>query len=251
MDKKIIEQINFGWIHSISIFVMAPLFYYYVVVPITDYFKGNRSVLVYVDKYIANSDTINLIIPSDRETGFSKGDETFRVKTIKGSDRRHRGTEKTLCAHIYYIESYKKYFEIITFDGIDKYGTWDIGKVRRFEIDGHFIIVIIPRPPMEISVYVNRTQWNDKSYGTKENPMPVFVNRFVSGDVIELENEKGKAFNESLPPGSKFARAEILPDDIIYKLRNAIPQTELKLYVENYLRYILPKKEFKRLFENK
>ncbi|ATV32864.1 hypothetical protein CUC00_06575 [Prevotella intermedia] len=42
---------------------------------------------------------------------------------------------------------------------------------------------------MVLSVYVNRKQWKDKSYGTKEKPMPVFLHRIISGDDIEERNK--------------------------------------------------------------
>ena len=32
-----------------------------------------------------------------------------------------------------------------------------------------------------ISAYVNRTQWHDPSYGTKDNPLPIFFIKSLTG----------------------------------------------------------------------
>ena len=84
----------------------------------------------------------------------------------------------------YYIPQYKKNFELIWIVGIDEIvGFYN----RRYDAAG--VQNGLMRPNMVLSVYVNRKQWKDKSYGTKEKPMPVFLHRIISGDDIEERNK--------------------------------------------------------------
>ena len=55
------------------------------------------------------------------------------------------------------------------------------------------------RPNMVLSVYVNRKQWKDKSYGTIEKPMPVFLHRIISGDDIEERNKNALRKDRRFP----------------------------------------------------
>ncbi len=98
----------------------------------------------------------------------------------------------------YYITQYKKYFKIIWIvGGIDEI----VGLYNR-HYDAAGIQCRLMRPNMVLSVYVNRKQWKDKSYGTIEKPMPVFLHRIISGDDIEERNKnalrKDRRFLEKL-----------------------------------------------------
>ena len=99
---------------------------------------------------------------------------------------------------------------------------------------------------MVLSVYVNRKQWKDKSYGTKEKPMPVFLHRIISGDNIE-ERNKFALWRDSLQPGGDFFDS-YLPPKAVQRMRNTPDSVNYK-FAEYYLRYLLPEDEFERLFE--
>jgi len=101
-------------------------------------------------------------------------------------------------------------------------------------------------PGMILSVYVNRKQWKDKSYGTKEKPMPVFLHRIISGDNIE-ERNKLALWRDSLQPGGDFVDS-YLPPKAVQRMRNTPDSVNYK-FAEYYLRYLLPEDEFERLFE--
>ena len=102
------------------------------------------------------------------------------------------------------------------------------------------------RPNMVLSVYVNRKQWKDTSYGTKEKPMPVFVHRIISGDDIE-ERNKNALRQDSLFPGEIMVYF-YLPPKAVQRMRNTPDSVNYK-FAEYYLRYLLPEDEFERLFE--
>ena len=102
------------------------------------------------------------------------------------------------------------------------------------------------RPNMVLSVYVNRKQWKDKSYGTKEKPMPVFLHRIISGDDIE-ERNKNALRQDSLFPGEIMVDF-YLPPKAVQRMRNTPDSVNYK-FAEYYLRYLLPEDEFERLFE--
>ena len=98
---------------------------------------------------------------------------------------------------------------------------------------------------MVLSVYVNRTQWKDKSYGTKEKPVPAFLHRIISGDDIEKRNARALK-RDSLLPGGRYADF-YLPHHAVQRMRNTPDSINFK-FAEYYLRYLLPGDEFDRLF---
>ena len=71
-----------------------------------------------------------------------------------------------------------------------------------------------------ISAYINKTQWQDPTYGTKDNPMPIFFKRALSG----FECAGGV-------------------EDYIY-----IKPSVYKKFVELYLAHGLEPEEFDRLY---
>ena len=70
-----------------------------------------------------------------------------------------------------------------------------------------------------ISAYVNSVQWQDPTYGTEENPVPVFFNRVIPEDA-----------------GSTLSELNYLTAPVYRK------------FVELYLCHGLSKKEFNRLY---
>ena len=132
---------------------------------------------------------------------------------------------------------------MIWIEGIDEFvGFYN----RRYDAAG--VQNGLMRPNMVLSVYVNRKQWKDKSYGTKEKPMPVFLHRIISGDDIE-ERNKFALWRDSLQPGGRFVDS-YLPPHAVQRMRNTPDSVNYK-FAEYYLRYLLPEDEFERLFEEK
>ena len=142
------------------------LFYY----PIIEYFKGNRDAVAYTKTYVSQWDSIKIVLPTNLYD-FSSGEIPRRTKVLTGDGKQKQRIYASF--EQYYITQYKKYFKII----------WIVGGID--EIVGHYqrrhdaagIQCQLMRPNMVLSVYVNRKQWKDKSYGTIEKPMPVFLHR--------------------------------------------------------------------------
>ena len=99
---------------------------------------------------------------------------------------------------------------------------------------------------MVLSVYVNRKQWKDKSYGTIEKPMPVFLHRIISGDGIEERNKNALRKDRRFP--GEIMIDFYLPPKAVQRMRNTPDSVNYK-FAEYYLRYLLPEDEFERLFE--
>ena len=76
--------------------------------------------------------------------------------------------------------------------------------------------------------------------------MPVFLHRIISGDDIE-ERNKLALWRDSLQPGGRFVDF-YLPPKAVQRMRNTPDSVNYK-FAEYYLRYLLPKDEFERLFE--
>ena len=164
---------------------------------------------------------------------------SIRVKTLVSDSK---GKYRIVADNkIFYISQYKKYFELIWIDGVDEI----VGLYNR-HYDAAGVQNGLMRAGMVLSVYVNRKQWKDKSYGTKEKPMPVFVHRIISGDDIE-ERNKHALWRDSLQPGGDFLDF-YLPPKAVQRMRNTPDSVNYK-FAEYYLRYLLPEDEFERLFE--
>ena len=101
---------------------------------------------------------------------------------------------------------------------------------------------------MVLSVYVNRKQWKDEFYGTKEKPIPVFLHRIISGDDIEERNKRTWK-RDSLYPKGHFVE-HYLPPHAVQRMRNT-PDSINRKFAMYYLRYLLPEEEFDRLFKEK
>ena len=226
-------------LQAFGISVLGPLLFY-LINPIIEHFKGNRDAVAYTKTYVGQWDSIRLVLPENLFDQTLQGEGTSYVQVIKydkkQSQRIYASNKR------YYIPQYKKNFELI----------WIVGGID--EIVGHYqrrhdaagIQCQLMRPNMVLSVYVNRKQWKDKSYGTKEKPMPVFLHRIISGDDIE-ERNKLALWRDSLQPGGRFVDF-YLPPKAVQRMRNTPDSVNYK-FAEYYLRYLLPEDEFERLFE--
>lgn len=161
--------------------MLGPLLFY-LINPIIEHFKGNLDAVAYTKTYVSQWDSIRFILPNDLlEQSIKEG--SSHIKML--SSYRDKRNQIVAADEIYYILQYKKYFELIWIEGVDEF----VGLYNRHYDAAGFQNGLM-RPNMVLSVYVNRKQWKDKSYGTKEKPMPVFLHRIISGDDIEERNKK-------------------------------------------------------------
>ena len=224
-------------LQAFGISVLGPLLFY-LINPIIEHFKGNRDAVAYTKTYVSQWDSIKITLPNNLfEQMMQKG--SIRVKTLVSDSK---GKYRIVADNkIFYISQYKKYFELIWIDGVDEI----VGLYNRHH-DAAGVQNSLMRAGMVLSVYVNRKQWKDKSYGTIEKPMPVFLHRIISGDDIE-ERNKHALWRDSLQPGGDFVDS-YLPPKAVQRMRNTPDSVNYK-FAEYYLRYLLPEDEFERLFE--
>ena len=226
-------------LQAFGISVLGPLLFY-LINPIIEHFKGNRDAVAYTKTYVSQWDSIKIVLPANL-FDFSSGEFTHRTEVLTGDGKQ----KQRILASIEkcYISQYKKYFEII----------WIVGGID--EIVGHYqrrhdaagIQCQLMRPNMVLSVYVNRKQWKDKSYGTIEKPMPVFLHRIISGDDIEERNKNALRKDRRFP--GEIMIDFYLPPKAVQRMRNTPDSVNYK-FAEYYLRYLLPEDEFERLFED-
>ena len=177
---------------------------------------GNKDAIPYADTYIKNSDTIVVKIPKDHHK-IKKDDDIF---TTSGWFMGVAQT-RTATYNLYYFFSpkYKKYLGVVSFEG--SYNTIQRGNGEKIWYDDietqrlDYLYEI-----KSFSAYVNRQQWQDPTYGTKDNPVPIFFKRSLSG------HEKLGGM-----------------DDFI-----TIKPSVNKKFVELYLAHELSSKEFNRLY---
>ena len=224
-------------LQAFGISVLGPLLFY-LINPIIEHFKGNRDAVAYTKTYVSQWDSIKIVLPANL-FDFSSGEFTHRTEVLTGDGKQKQRIYASFekC----YISQYKKYFEIIWIVGIDEI----VGLYNR-HYDAAGVQNDLIRPNMVLSVYVNRKQWKDKSYGTIEKPMPVFLHRIISGDDIE-ERNKNALRQDSLFPGEIMVDF-YLPPKAVQRMRNTPDSVNYK-FAEYYLRYLLPEDEFERLFE--
>ena len=224
-------------LQAFGISVLGPLLFY-LINPIIEHFKGNRDAVAYTKTYVSQWDSIKIVLPANL-FDFSSGEFTHRTEVLTGDGKQKQRIYASFekC----YISQYKKYFELIWIKGVDEI----VGLYNRHH-DAAGVQNGLMRPNMVLSVYVNRKQWKDKSYGTKEKPMPVFLHRIISGDDIE-ERNKNALRQDSLFPGEIMVYF-YLPPKAVQRMRNTPDSVNYK-FAEYYLRYLLPEDEFERLFE--
>ncbi|EHR8838583.1 hypothetical protein ABJ851_004035 [Shigella flexneri] len=116
---------------------------------------------------------------------------------------------------VFYSHHYNKYFALFSFDGFDYDGNIDRNALVRIPVlvkGGYFI------------VRVNNKQLSDLSYGSENNPVPVFgvtvSSRGYDTDWV-LKQDRGHF-------------------DVSDKIN--------RVFVEQYLNYFLPEEDFKKLF---
>ena len=226
-------------LQAFGISVLGPLLFY-LINPIIEHFKGNRDAVAYTKTYVSQWDSIKIVLPTNLYD-FSSGEIPRRTKVLTGDGKQKQRIYASFekC----YISQYKKYFEIIWIVGIDEI----VGLYNR-HYDAAGVQNDLIRPNMVLSVYVNRKQWKDKSYGTKEKPMPVFLHRIISGDGIEERNKNALRKDRRFP--GEIMIDFYLPPKAVQRMRNTPDSVNYK-FAEYYLRYLLPEDEFERLFEEK
>ena len=224
-------------LQAFGISVLGPLLFY-LINPIIEHFKGNRDAVAYTKTYVSQWDSIKIVLPTNL-FDFSSGGFTHRTEVLTGDGKQKQRIYASFekC----YISQYKKYFEIIWIVGIDEI----VGLYNR-HYDAAGVQNDLIRPNMVLSVYVNRKQWKDKSYGTIEKPMPVFLHRIISGDDIEERNKNALRKDRRFP--GEIMIDFYLPPKAVQRMRNTPDSVNYK-FAEYYLRYLLPEDEFERLFE--
>ena len=224
-------------LQAFGISVLGPLLFY-LINPIIEHFKGNRDAVAYTKTYASQWDSIKIVLPANL-FDFSSGEFTHRTEVLTGDGKQKQRIYASFekC----YISQYKKYFEIIWIVGIDEI----VGLYNR-HYDAAGVQNDLIRPNMVLSVYVNRKQWKDKSYGTIEKPMPVFLHRIISGDYIEERNKNALRKDRRFP--GEIMIDFYLPPKAVQRMRNTPDSVNYK-FAEYYLRYLLPEDEFERLFE--
>ena len=224
-------------LQAFGISVLGPLLFYFIN-PIIEYFKGNRDAVAYTKTYVSQWDSIKIVLPTNLYD-FSSGEIPRRTKVLTGDGKQKQRIYASF--EQYYITQYKKYFKIIWIVGIDEF----VGLYNR-HYDAAGVQNDLIRPNMVLSVYVNRKQWKDKSYGTIEKPMPVFLHRIISGDDIEERNKNALRKDRRFP--GEIMIDFYLPPKAVQRMRNTPDSVNYK-FAEYYLRYLLPEDEFERLFE--
>ena len=177
---------------------------------------GNKDAIPYADTYIKNSDTIVVKIPKDRHK-IKKDDDIF---TTSGW---FMGVAQTRSAiynmYYFYSPEHKKYLGVVTFKG--SYNIIQRGSGEKIWYDDIETLRLDYLYEIKsFSAYVNRQQWQGPTYGTKENPVPIFFKRALSWP----ESLGGMEAWETIKPSVN------------------------KKFVELYLAHELSSKEFNRLY---
>ena len=177
---------------------------------------GNKDAIPYADTYIKNSDTIVVKIPINHRE-IDVYDDIF---TTSGWFMGVAQTRSATYNMIYfYSPEHKKYLGVVTFIG--SYNTIQRGSGEKIWYDDIETLRLDYLYDIKsYSAYVNRQQWQDPTYGTKDNPVPIFFKRSLSG------HEKLGGM-----------------DDFI-----TIKPSVNKKFVELYLAHELSSKEFNRLY---
>ena len=137
---------------------------------------GNKAAVPYADTYIRNSDTIVVTIPE--LAVITPVNKTFTSRAwFAGMAHSQKSTYKQIC---FYSPEYKRHLAFISFIGgynVAKMGT---GK-DAYNVDVEKERLSIIYDSKTISAYINKTQWQDPTYGTKDNPMPIFFKKSLTG----------------------------------------------------------------------
>ena len=176
---------------------------------------GNKAAVPYADTYIRNSDTIVVTIPE--LAVITPVNKTFTSRAwFAGMAHSQKSTYKQIC---FYSPEYKRHLAVISFIGGYNVAQMGTGK-DAYNVDVEEERLSIIFDSKTISAYINKTQWQDPTYGTKDNPMPIF-------------------FKKSLT-GMEFCASET---DLL-----TIKPSVYKKFVELYLAHGLEPEEFDRLY---
>ena len=175
---------------------------------------GNKAAVPYADTYISNSDTIVVQIPDI--TLITPIDKIFTSRAwFAGMAHSQKSTYEQIC---FYSPEYKRHLAVISFIGGYNVVQGKTNKKVWYDVEKDRLSIIYDSKA--ISAYINKTQWQDPTYGTKDNPMPIFFKRALSG----FECAGGV-------------------EDYIY-----IKPSVYKKFVELYLAHGLEPEEFDRLY---
>ena len=177
---------------------------------------GNKDAIPYADTYIKNSDTIVVKTPING-LEIDTDDDVFTTSGwFMGVAQSRMATYNM---YSFYSPEHKKYLGVVTFIG--SYNTIQRGSGEKIWYDDIEVQRLTYLYDIKsFSAYVNRQQWQDSTYGTKDNPVPIFFKRSLSG------HEKLGGM-----------------DDFI-----TIKPSVNKKFVELYLAHELSSKEFNRLY---
>ena len=177
---------------------------------------GNKDAIPYADTYIKNSDTIVVKTPING-LEIDIDDDVFTTSGwFMGVAQSRMATYNM---YSFYSPEHKKYLGVVTFIG--SYNTIQRGSGEKIWYDDIEVQRLTYLYDIKsFSAYVNRQQWQDSTYGTKDNPVPIFFKRSLSG------HEKLGGM-----------------DDFI-----TIKPSVNKKFVELYLAHELSSKEFNRLY---
>ena len=185
--------------------VLVPLYFSFTTY---FFFRGNSDSYDYVDTYLKQSKVIKLTIPKLYE----EKRERYKFRDGRKGARDYR-------QFIFYSPQYRKYIAIVSFSDIDKWEETDLDMVRRTGLYNYQATVL---------AYANTIQWNDAKYGTKKQPMPIFVIKSTY-----LYNNREKI------------------EYLTYHNIEKVSPEATRQYVEQYLAHFLPEEEFDRLFKEK
>ena len=146
---------------------------------------GNKDAIPYADTYIKNSDTIVVKTPING-LEIDIDDDVFTTSGwFMGVAQSRMATYNM---YSFYSPEHKKYLGVVTFIG--SYNTIQRGSGEKIWYDD----IEVQRLTFlywikSFSAYVNRQQWQDPTYGTKDNPVPIFFKRALSGhETLDMDN---------------------------------------------------------------
>ena len=177
-------------------------------------FVSKNSGKDFVETYIKNSQKNRIYVKSEHF------DEMFNGYNYYKGSIFFKGIFGGSSNYTFKDNLSKKYFKIVRFDSFGKKFSYP----QTYKIDNK-----------ELIVKVDPLQYNDKTFGTKENPILVFwyegVNEKLMTDIRTVEKDKdGFYINKDV---------QLSPTEEEYRYN-----------VEQYLTYVMPKEEFKKRFKN-
>ncbi len=175
------------------------------------FFSGNRGAAEYADRYWEEC-----IIDTVAIDGHADDYEwTHEGITAYLSRRRNRGHIEYSWVD-FYSERHQKWLSMKEFGSNINFAIRREGVINRLVGDtgnGYEPVAAL------LKVYINPYQLDNPLYGSKENPVPVFVIDLING-------------NESLIKGFHA------------------PEKEMRFSIECYLKYVIPEKELEQLYSS-